>query len=227
MYNLFGLLILASLVCVLVSLIKPSLFRFLPWKASRIKTVMTFVGCALLFFVLFGATYPSEPNTTPKAPVSPSLQNPSPTITSTVTSAPTAPTPTPEPCADQIGTKNYAPCEVTLQTQDELSRPLNVTVRADNRAVYVTNPSSTELAQCTVVVGTDPTADNYVSDGFVVKAGQTVDVGWGNMANEENERFNYYTTKPDSVSIACTVGGTTNKDGSYTGGGTHRSNFNF
>ncbi len=221
------LLMICSFVCIFVGMIVPAAFTGLFKKnLGRKTTGLVFAGTTLALLILSMVLIVNSPKSSGNSP----QENSGTATTNTGIVQPSItimPTPTPEPCADQIGTKNYASCEVTLQTQDELSRPLNVTVRADNNAVYITNPASTKLAQCDVTVGTDPTADNYISDGFVVNAGQTVDVGWGNMANEENQRFNYYTTKPDSVSIACTVGGTTNKDGSYTGGETHRSNFNF
>lgn len=98
MENLFTFLILASFICIILSVIKPSMFRFLPWNQSRAKTALTFVGCCILFFILFGATLPSNHSTksqasTPSVNVTKSIK-PAIPISPTTQPITTSPSPT-------------------------------------------------------------------------------------------------------------------------------------
>jgi outer membrane biosynthesis protein TonB len=73
MDNLFLILLLVSLVCLVVGLIKPSIFsRLLKGQSSRKKTSLIFSISSVLFFILFGIAANTDSTTE------------SPTVTNTV-----------------------------------------------------------------------------------------------------------------------------------------------
>ncbi|HEV2339440.1 MAG TPA: hypothetical protein VGT05_01590 [Patescibacteria group bacterium] len=188
--------------------------------ATPAQTVVTLVVLAAIVF--FGIKFML------------SLFSTSPATTDTTTPASTtngSPTPTTDPCAQYLGTPQMVDC---MKSQDALEKgqatryPLKAKVTFDNTALYITNQETTEWDQCNAVVNeTDPQGDNFQSDGFVVNAGQTESIGWGNFANAEQQRFNNYQTKPATITLDCVVGGTTDpKTGAFSGGQEHRSTFN-
>ncbi|HDQ22991.1 MAG TPA: hypothetical protein ENN28_03405 [Candidatus Uhrbacteria bacterium] len=64
MNDLFLFLLLVSFVGLIVGLIKPSLFsQFLKEKATRKNSTIIFLSATLVFFVLFGVTSESAPET--------------------------------------------------------------------------------------------------------------------------------------------------------------------
>jgi len=65
MNSIFLLLFLASLVCLVIGLIKPSAFKkFFKEKTNRKNVGLSFSTCLILFFILFGVTIPATPTTT-------------------------------------------------------------------------------------------------------------------------------------------------------------------
>lgn len=141
-------------------------------------------------------------------------------------------TPTPkDPCADYVGTSQMGDCMKLQDAMDKgqaLQHPLKASVTFDNSAVYITNNEQVEWDQCTATLDEqDPSADNYQSDGFSLNAGQTQTIRWMDFTNAESTRFDYFQTKPQTVTLDCQVGGQTDpKTGAFSGGAEHRSIFN-
>lgn len=67
MTTLFILLLLTSITCLIIGLIKPKIFsRIFKKYATRKKLSLIFGGAIVLFFILIGATAPKTTTTTPK-----------------------------------------------------------------------------------------------------------------------------------------------------------------
>ncbi len=188
---------------------------------TGIKIIGGIFGVGLLMVIIFGSLgsmYGGSSNTGNNS-------------VSTKAAANGSPVPTKDPCEQYLGTPQMVDC---MKMQDALEKgnatryPLKAKLSFNSTALYITNTETQEWDQCTATVNeTDPQADNFQSDGFLVKPGQTVSVGWGNFANAEQVRFNSFQTKPQTIDLDCQVGGTTDpKTGAYSGGQEHRSIFN-
>jgi len=67
MDNLFLLLFFASLICLLIGLIKPTVFsRFSKNEMTRTKISLIFILSAIVFFIAFGLTTDSKSDTSTK-----------------------------------------------------------------------------------------------------------------------------------------------------------------
>jgi hypothetical protein len=130
-------------------------------------------------------------------------------------------TPTPissDPCASYPITNNHGMDRITCerihaaatdtQHQSDIQvNQLNGSVKFDNVEVLITN-NETMSWSCEAGIDFDPNADsNYLSDDFNVNPNTTVSVAWKNFAGNQGQRFDYFTTKPKSVTLFCDVRG--------------------
>ncbi len=187
------------------------------------------IGLFLFFFIvgtIGGATNKNTPASTAGSGTPPQ-SNLSPTDKQKTTVTPTSK----DPCSAYYGTSQLGDCMKLQNAMDKgaaLDHPLSAKVSYDSTGLYITNTENTEWDQCTATINeTDPSGDNFQSDGFVIGAGQRATVKWADIVNRENQRFIYVQTKPYSLDLDCKVGGQTDKNsGAFTGAEEHRSLFN-
>lgn len=208
---------------------------FLMWTKTnwnkKVKWGITgFLGFALLMTGISNAINPDTSTNTEPQQKSEISAVPTQTPTQKVIMQKTTPTPS-DPCTPYYGTSQLGDCMKLQNAMNKgaaLDHPLKANVTYDSNAVYITNTENVEWDQCTATVNeSDPSADNFQLDGFVVNAGQTVTIRWADVVNNENTRFDYSQTKPYSIDLDCIVGGQTDKNtGAFSGGEHHRSMFN-
>lgn len=202
--GLVSILLLGALICIPVGFIKPDLFH--SWfrrKLSRLQTGLSFVGISFVLLVAGVVVSHFTPSTSSSVVQTASAPTPTKSM---------EPTPTPnDPCAAYVGTDQYASCmdlEDARQKGAALEHPLKATVTFDSLYLYVTNTENNEWKDCTATLDdTNPEGDNFQSDIFTLKPGESQTISWGNFSNLESQRFNYFQTKPQFVDLDCTVGG--------------------
>ena len=122
MNTLFLILFFVSLICIVVGLIKPSLFKF----ESRKKAGLIFGGSTILFFVLFGITTSpipamKTPTSDASTPVAQQAQNivnntePAAQTKKTIVPEKSTPTPTPITSTSQAPKATSVPIQPTPQ----------------------------------------------------------------------------------------------------------------
>ncbi|HWY80060.1 MAG TPA: hypothetical protein VNW29_06920 [Candidatus Sulfotelmatobacter sp.] len=127
--------------------------------------------------------------------------------TQSISNTPTLPK---DPCRQYMGTQMYVDCENVGDAMNKgqlLKYPLKAKVTFDSTALYITNEDTQKWEGCGATVNEqNPEGDNFTSDGFDINPGQTESIGWGNFANAEQARFNYFQKKPQTIDLECAVG---------------------
>lgn len=219
---------------VLVSLLKiiffPVTISFWIWKQNLLLPIKLGLLFVLWVFVLaaVAATHDSKSGNDAATPTPAITANSSSTTIPSITKEASGSAGS-DDCSTAGTQEKIKACNEMKFAQTEgiaLQHPLKANVKFDSHAVYITNLENTEWDVCGAIPNETISIEDFVSDGFIIKPGQTVMVPWSNMANDKDQRFNYFTTKPSSVSLECTVGGHTDPNGAFSGGELHKSIFN-
>lgn len=117
-----------------------------------------------------------------------------------------SPVPT-DPCADMVGTSNYAPCEDSLAPTEP---PLKATVQTSDQYLIVTNNSNVNWTDCYVSIDSDIYPNDFYqqdpSSGSSIPAGGTYDFAWGNIVKLDGTRFNFANIEPNDIIVGCDYG---------------------
>ncbi len=208
MDNLFAILILTSIVCLPISLYKPSIFHIIQLgKPTRNKAALTFGGILVISLIFFGLTYHSNPTlkssvtvVNPNDSLSQKVDKPSSVETETSKRI-TNPNPSP---SDWISNPE---CPLSVPDFDACLRdkyPLKAKVRADSLALYITNTQNVVWTNCNVSLA-DGSFGMNLFDKFTIGAGTTTSVSWGRLVNDNGDRFDYFKKQPGAVDIICVV----------------------
>ncbi len=97
-------------------------------------------------------------------------------------------------------------CGSSQQTEKAKTLPLNASVRIDNTGIAITNNDPFAYPNPEVLIQ-QGALSFYKAHYPDIAPGQTVTVSFFDFVNTDNERFNYYTTKPGKIILSCTVNG--------------------
>jgi hypothetical protein len=185
-------LILLSLICLPIGLVKPSLFRFLQrGKPTRLKTSLTLLGILILSFILFDVTYPSSKTKSGATAV----------VAPTV--IPSRPSPSHTP--DDAGIQRI---KNAMDNPDSGKLDDKVTFNQDY--LFITNNDNTKATWTDCKVTVNPGgSDDFTGNLGTIAAGQTVSIAWVNITKSDGTRFDYYQTAPQAETLECTVNGST------------------
>lgn len=126
MVTLFVLLLLASIICLVIGLIKPKIFsRIFKKYATRKKLSLIFGGAIVLFFILIGATAPKTNKN--QIPPTPTATQPTPTQEATTEPPKAEETETKEIKILQeqkVKAENLTKTAVNLITEDKMSEAI-------------------------------------------------------------------------------------------------------
>jgi hypothetical protein len=107
---------------------------------------------------------------------------------------------------------NYRICK----REEQLRNQLNVDSNSYPTHVTFTNKEKTELTVCSATLFTNDNniglgygPGDYSTDGFVMKPGETVSLGWGTFVSDDGHRFNPYDKDPGAfvMQIQCEQNG--------------------
>ncbi len=113
--------------------------------------------------------------------------------------------PTPEPTEDCSQSANSDMC---IRMEINREPKLNATTGFSNAGLVVTNNDSIDWRLCTVTIGSSENINTaYEVSGWDIRfpANQTTTVPWSDFTQNDGNRFNYYTTKPNDIELDCSV----------------------
>lgn len=197
---LFFYLFLLSPICLIIGLIKPSIFsKFSSGNISRKKIVVIFSLSTLIFFLLFGLANDSASTKTIKSSQNkgePTIQK-NPTVTSIPpTSTPIPPTPT------------FTPIPPTPTPK---KAEMDIDARFDGTQFIVTNNNDYDWLGCKFEVNS-----GLFKGGYIYKTSEPVGakgiytIGALQFAKDSGERFNPFSLKPQNFRATCST-----DDGKY------------
>lgn len=206
MVNLFGFLFLISIILFILGIINPQWVPlFIKGQKTR-KRATIFYGIAIIvFFILIGITAPSSQTVnknTSTVSSTEGVKKPSPTKPSDT------PTPTStDPCHEYQGTDKWQECnQLNIATSLGAEPKLDATVRFENTYLSITNNTDIEWDGCIAYIPNYLDKDPYYNTtGIVIKPHQTGEIAWADLTRDSGERFNYYTTKPQSIQLICNL----------------------
>ncbi len=207
MTNLSVAFFLISIVLFTVGLINPKWVPLFTKEQKTRKRSATLYGLAIVvFFILIAITAPKTPPVTKNTPVvSPTIE-----IKKTDLAKPSNnPTPTStDPCHEYQGTDQWQSCNKLNYALKHGQEPaLNATVRFGSTYLSITNNDNIEWDACNAYIPNETDPNAYVNDtGIVVSPHQTGTIAWSDLTLNDGTRFDYYSTKPESVEIDCSVG---------------------
>lgn len=180
---IFLLLFLASLTCLIIGLIKPTVFsRLIKGEMTRRKIGLIFGVATLILSVLFSIATDS------------SVVNDGPSNTpDTIQKSP--------PQARQTQPET-GPIETAKPTQHELKAE----VKFNEVAFQITNIEDLEWTGCKLEMNAGIIKGGYIYKIDIIPSNKPLAIPFRSFAKSDGTRFNPYETKPQSLSISCQVG---------------------
>jgi hypothetical protein len=171
-----------------------TMWKYMKWSKA-IKWIIT--GTLLLLFLPdFFKNY-SEINNKNSRPV--------PTKAETQVIKKRLEKPKPVPTEDCSQTVNPDMC---IRMEINREPKLNATTQLTNDGLVVTNKDNVDWRLCQLTIGVAENINNaYEVSGWDIKfpAHHTTTVPWGDFAQDNGNRFNYYSTKPIDIELDCSV----------------------
>ena len=203
------LLMIGSFFSIIVSLAVPSAFKKLFKKnLGRKKTTLLFTGITFALFVILvilaanGSNSATEQDNA-KVTVKPTSV---PNITQqkkSTTQGTKNPTPVPtEDCSQSVNPQMCIRMEINREPK------LEATTQLTNAGLVITNNGDVDWRLCDITIGSAENLDTaFEVSGWDIAflAHQTTTVPWSDFAQDNGNRFNYYTTQPNDIELDCSV----------------------
>lgn len=194
------------------------IFKYIPMPSSKAFKVMYAITLLIIIFLSLTMNKESSQQTVQNIPlitINPTgiinTQTPADLSITTYSTSPIDDTPTPiDPCKQYAGTDQFVPCNQLKSSMEkglELKHPLKAKITYNNYSISITNTENVEWTGCTAELNNiiNPSTDTFGANVEDLSPGQTATIRWMDMVNFDNQKYNYYQTKPSSIDLECSV----------------------